>query len=69
MVAKVKDRIIVESAKAGQPPREGEILEVMASPVGARYRVRWDNGHESVIRPSAGSVRTIHPVTHRTAAS
>jgi hypothetical protein len=25
------------------------------------YRVRWDDGHESEIRPSAGSARIIPP--------
>ena len=64
MAAKASDRIIVESAKAGQPSREGEILEVLASSMGPRYRVRWDDGHESVIRPSAGSVRIVHK-THK----
>jgi hypothetical protein len=61
MTAKVGDRIIVESEKVGQKPREGEILEVIDSPLGTRYRVRWDDEHESTFRPSAGSARTIHP--------
>lgn len=59
MVAKVGDRIIVESERVGQPDREGTILEVIEASYGVRYRVRWDDGHESTIRPSAGSARTI----------
>jgi hypothetical protein len=55
MAAKAGDRIIVESEKVGKPPREGEILEVITSPVGARYRVRWTDGHESTFRPTGGS--------------
>jgi hypothetical protein len=59
MVARVGDRIIVESEKVGQAAREGVILEVIEASYGIRYRVRWDDGHESTIRPSAGSARTI----------
>jgi hypothetical protein len=59
MVAKVGDRIVVESEKVGQPDREGTILEVLEASYGTRYRVRWDDGHESTIRPSAGSARIV----------
>ncbi len=61
MTAKVGDRIIIESEKVGKAPREGEILEVIESALGTRYRVRWIDGHESTFRPSAGSARTSHP--------
>jgi len=37
------------------------ILEVIDASYGVRYRVRWDDEHESTIRPSAGSARTVHP--------
>lgn len=59
MAAKVGDRIVVESEKVGQPDREGTILEVLEASYGTRYRVRWDDGHESTIRPSAGSARIV----------
>jgi hypothetical protein len=65
MVAKAGDRIVVESEKVGQAAREGVILEVIEASYGVRYRVRWDDGHESTIRPSAGSARTI-PATETT---
>jgi len=32
---------------------------VIPATYGTRYRVRWDDGRESTIRPSAGSSRTI----------
>lgn len=57
MQAKAGDRIIVETERVGQKDRVGEILEVMDSPLGPNYRVRWDDGHESEIRPKAGSAR------------
>jgi len=59
MQANVGDRIQVESETVGTPTREGEVLEVMQGEVGVRYRVRWDDGHESVFTPSAGSVRFV----------
>lgn len=59
MTAKAHDRIVVESEKVGQPAREGEILEVIEASYGTRYRVAWDDGHESTIRPSAGSATVV----------
>ena len=59
MQAKVGDRIVLESERVGQKDRAGEILEVTDSPLGANLRVRWDDGHESEIRPKAGSARIV----------
>lgn len=59
MIAKVGDRIVVESEAVGQATREGEILEVIEGEVGVRFRVRWMDGHESVFTPSGGSARII----------
>ena len=59
MAANAGDRIIVESEKVGKSPREGEIIKVIESPLGARYEVRWEDGHESTFRPSAGSSRIV----------
>jgi hypothetical protein len=52
----VGDRIVVESEKLTQPSREGVIEEVLheAPP---RVRVRWEDGHSSIIAPSAGAAR------------
>jgi hypothetical protein len=47
------DRIVVDSAHVGQPRREGEIVDVVLSESDREhYRVRWDDGHESVYFPS-----------------
>ena len=59
--AKAHDRIVIESERVGQKPREGEILGVTESALGTNYDVRWDDGHESSIRPAAGSARIVHP--------
>jgi hypothetical protein len=59
MDVKVGDRIAVETEHVGEPEREGEILEVMEGDGTAALRVRWTDGHESMLRPSAGSVRVL----------
>ena len=60
MAVKQRDRIVIDSDKAGQPPREGDILEIIEADYGTRYRVAWDDGHESTIRPAGGIVHVIH---------
>jgi hypothetical protein len=59
MVRKARDRIVVDSEKVGTPAREGDILEVIEASYGTRYRVIWDDGHESTFRPAYGSARVI----------
>jgi hypothetical protein len=48
----------------GKPPRRGEILEVLGRPGHERYRVRWDEKHESIVYPADG-VSVVHPATSR----
>jgi len=50
----IGDRISVESERVGQAPRAGTVEEVLAE-TPARLRVRWDDGHSSVLVPAAGS--------------
>lgn len=40
----------------GQPPRRGEILELLGGDQHERYRVRWDEQHESIVYPTDGVV-------------
>jgi hypothetical protein len=50
------DTIVIESERAAQPGRAGTIEEVLqAQP--ARFRVRWEDGHESIVSPAAGVAR------------
>jgi len=60
-IATKGDRISVDSQKAGEPPRQGTILEVLEHDYGTSYRVAWEDGHESTFRPTAGTVHTVHP--------
>jgi hypothetical protein len=55
----VGDRIIVESEKVGIPTREGEILEVIPHETRPEYRVRWDDGHVTEIRPLPASYQIV----------
>jgi hypothetical protein len=51
MHAKVGDEILVDTAHTGIPQRKGEIIEVLDEAATAHYRVRWDDGHESLYFP------------------
>jgi hypothetical protein len=53
MEARRGDRVIVEGNKVGQARRSGQILAVMSAKEGQHYRVRWDDGHETVFYPGA----------------
>ena len=56
------DRIIIESEKVAQPSRAGVIEEVLqADP--PRLRVRWEDGHSSILTPSAGAASITHGKT------
>jgi hypothetical protein len=59
MDAKVGDEIVVEGLHTGDARREGEIREVMDRGGIEHYRVRWDDGHESVFFPGSDS-RVVH---------
>jgi hypothetical protein len=59
MSGKAGDRIVVETETVGTPSREGEILEVIEGEVGVRYRIRWEDGHESFLTPAGGAARII----------
>ena len=52
------DKILVESEKLATPSRIGVIEEVIHDDP-PRLRVRWEDGHTSVLAPSAGAARII----------
>jgi sRNA-binding protein len=58
-MARAGDLIVIDSSKVGSPPREGEVLEVIKGEVRVSYRVRWPDGHESLIAPDSGSARLV----------
>jgi Domain of unknown function (DUF1918) len=60
MELKVGNRVEVESESTEQRSRKGVIEEVVRAP-SPRYRIRWDDGHESIYTPAAGALRRAGP--------
>ena len=61
MGLKVGNRVEVEAESTEQRPRKGVIEEVVREAPSARYRIRWDDGHESIYTPAAGALRRAGP--------
>jgi hypothetical protein len=59
MQLKVGDRVAVEAEGTQHQPRHGAVEEVLGSLVAPRYRIRWDDGHESVYTPQAGALHKL----------
>ena len=57
--ARPGDTIVIDSAQVGSPAREGEVVKVTVGEFSVRYQVRWGDGHETIISPSAGTARII----------
>jgi hypothetical protein len=55
MVFQAGDRVVAESESTGQPARAGTVREVLRD-APARYRIEWDDGHESIYAPAAGAL-------------
>ena len=54
--ATVGDVIEITGHSVGDAPRTAEIVEVLGGPEHVRYRVRWEDGHESILFPGADAV-------------
>ena len=54
-------RVIAEAESTERRPRGGVILEVVRGGPSPRYRIRWDDGHESVYTPAAGALTVAEP--------
>jgi uncharacterized protein DUF1918 len=57
MVFEVGSRVVVESESTSRQPRPGVVEEVLRGDPSPRYRIRWDDGHESVYTPASGALR------------
>jgi len=55
------DRIMAESESVTRPARAGVVEEVVRDDPSPRYRIRWDDGHESIYTPAAGALRAEAP--------
>jgi hypothetical protein len=61
MALRVGMRVAVESESTQRPGRTGVIQEVVREDPHPRYRIRWDDGHESIYTPAAGALRALEP--------
>jgi hypothetical protein len=61
MELKAGDRVEVESESTERRPRTGVIKEVVQGAPSPRYRISWDDGHESIYTPAAGALRSAAP--------
>jgi hypothetical protein len=57
--ARVGDAIEVDNMELGHPKRRGEVLEVLGTGDTEHYRVRWDDGHETIFFPGS-TAHTVH---------
>ena len=62
MDARVGDVIVVDMMHTGDAPRKGEVLEVMGQGESVHYRVRWQDGHESIFYPGS-TAHVVHPAS------
>ena len=53
---RIGDLVVVSGHRVGEPERLGEILELLGGAGQERYRVRWDDGHESIFYPGSDAV-------------
>jgi hypothetical protein len=57
MAFEVGRHVIAESESTDHGPRSGVIEEVIRGDPSPRYRIRWDDGHESIYTPASGALR------------
>ncbi|ORT55906.1 DUF1918 domain-containing protein [Streptomyces sp. CB03238] len=56
MQASVGDRLLVHGRIVGQGNRTAEIIEVLGSDGTPPYRVRFEDGHETIMSPGPDTV-------------
>ena len=66
--ARAGDEIVVTGHSVGDVSKAAVILEVLGDPGHERFRVRWEDGHESILFP-ADDATIRRPVKRRAKAS
>jgi hypothetical protein len=59
MDLKVGDRVAAESESTERARRTGTVQERLGRGTSPRYRIRWDDGHESIYTPAAGALHRL----------
>jgi hypothetical protein len=57
----VGNRGVAESESTDRRPRPGVVEEVLRGDPSPRYRIRWDDGHETIYTPASGDLRAEQP--------
>jgi Domain of unknown function (DUF1918) len=57
MAFAVGRRVVAESESTERRPRSGVVEHVLRGDPSPRYRIRWDDGHESIYAPASGALR------------
>ncbi|MFE6160920.1 DUF1918 domain-containing protein [Streptomyces sp. NPDC055239] len=56
MRATVGDELVLHGRTVGQHDRIGEVVEVLGADGGPPYRVRFEDGHETLMSPGPDTV-------------
>jgi hypothetical protein len=56
MAFQVGDRVVAESESTDRPARTGTVRDVLRGDPSPRYRIEWDDGHETIYAPAAGAL-------------
>jgi hypothetical protein len=54
--ARVGDVVVGSGHRVGETGRMGEILAVLGEPAHRHFRVRWDDGRESIFYPGGDAL-------------
>ncbi len=57
MAFEAGERVVAESESTDRRPRPGVVEEVLRGDPSPRYRIRWDDGHETIYAPASGALR------------
>jgi hypothetical protein len=49
--------VMAQAKSTSRGPRSGVIEAVLRGDPAPRYRIRWDDGHESTVTPSSGTLQ------------
>jgi hypothetical protein len=59
MALRVGDRVEQQARSTELAGRSGVIEDVLRGDPSPRYRIRWDDGHESLYTPAAGCLHKL----------
>lgn len=61
MTLAIGTRVIVGRQSTEHAGRSGTIQEVLHGDPSPRYRIAWDDGHETIYAPAAGALQALEP--------